>query len=268
MRTAGTARPPCPDKGNGRVPPDLRAGSLLGFRQLRFNDVFNTITVESGPESLQVPLSAVLEKGPTMKLWYSPASPFVRKCLIVAHERDLTDRIEIMDANANVVDPDMRIVQSNPAGKIPTMVLDDGQVLFDSRVICAWLDTLHDGKKLMPRSGAKRFEVMTLEALGDAIMDAAVSNRYETALRPPEYQWKAWSDGQMGKVKASLDQLEKQWIRSLGRNPNMGSIAVAAALGYLDFRYPDLNWRRGRPKLTRWFKRFGERPSFMETEPK
>ncbi|MCO5135899.1 MAG: glutathione S-transferase N-terminal domain-containing protein, partial [Phyllobacteriaceae bacterium] len=83
-----------------------------------------------------------------MKLWYSPASPFVRKCLIVAHERDLTDRIEIMDANANVVDPDMRIVQSNPAGKIPTMVLDDGQVLFDSRVICAWLDTLHDGKKL------------------------------------------------------------------------------------------------------------------------
>ncbi|MCB1416892.1 MAG: glutathione S-transferase [Nitratireductor sp.] len=203
-----------------------------------------------------------------MKLWYSPASPFVRKCLIVAHERDLTDRIEIMDANANVVDPDMRIVQSNPAGKIPTMVLDDGQVLFDSRVICAWLDTLHDGKKLMPRSGAKRFEVMTLEALGDAIMDAAVSNRYETALRPPEYQWKAWSDGQMGKVKASLDQLEKQWIRSLGRNPNMGSIAVAAALGYLDFRYPDLNWRRGRPKLTRWFKRFGERPSFMETEPK
>ncbi len=203
-----------------------------------------------------------------MKLWYSPASPFVRKCLIVAHERDLTDRIEIMDANANVVDPDMRIVQSNPAGKITTMVLDDGQVLFDSRVICAWLDTLHDGKKLMPRSGAKRFEVMTLEALGDAIMDAAVSNRYETALRPPEYQWKAWSDGQMGKVKASLDQLEKQWIRSLGRNPNMGSIAVAAALGYLDFRYPDLNWRRGRPKLTRWFKRFGERPSFMETEPK
>ena len=202
-----------------------------------------------------------------MKLWYSPASPFVRKCLIVAHECDLTDRIEIMDANANAVNPDMRIVESNPAGKIPTMLLEDGRVLFDSRVICAWLDTLHDGKKLMPRSGDKRFEVMTLEALGDAIMDAAVSNRYETALRPPEYQWKAWSDGQMGKVKASLDQLEKQWIRSLGRNPNMGSIAVAAALGYLDFRYPDLNWRRGRPKLTRWFKRFSERPSFAATEP-
>lgn len=202
-----------------------------------------------------------------MKLWYSPASPFVRKCMIVAHERDLTDRIEIMDASANAVDPDMRIVESNPAGKIPTMLLEDGRVLFDSRVICAWLDTLHDGKKLMPRSGAKRFEIMTLEALGDAIMDAAVNNRYETALRPPEYQWKAWSDGQMGKVMASLDQLENQWIRSLGRTPNMGSIAIAAALGYLAFRYPDLNWRRGRPKLTRWFKRFSERPSFKETEP-
>lgn len=202
-----------------------------------------------------------------MKLWYSPASPFVRKCLIVAHERDLADRIEIMDASANVVDPDMRIVQSNPAGKIPTMVLEDGQVLFDSRVICAYLDTLHDGKKLMPRSGAKRFEIMTLEALGDGIMDAAVNNRYETALRPPEYRWKAWSDGQMGKVMASLDQIEERWIKCLGRNPNMGSIAVAAALGYLGFRYPELNWMRGRPKLTRWFRRFSERPSFQATEP-
>ncbi|MCB1385704.1 MAG: glutathione S-transferase [Nitratireductor sp.] len=202
-----------------------------------------------------------------MKLWYSPASPFVRKCLILAHERGLADRIETLDANANVVSPDQRIVASNPTGKIPTMVLDDGTVLFDSRVICAYLDTLHDGKKLMPRSGAKRFEVMTLEAMGDGIMDAAVNNRYELALRPEEYRWPAWSEGQMGKVMASLDQIEAKWTRALGRNPNMGSIAIAAALGYLDFRYKDLNWRRGRPKLTRWFRAFSQRPSFVASSP-
>lgn len=205
-----------------------------------------------------------------MKLWHSPASPFVRKVLVIAHETGQTAKLEIAEASTNAVARNEELARDNPCGKIPALVLDDGTVLFDSRVICAYLDSLHSGAKLSGpgAGGVAGYRALALEALGDAIMDAAVSNRYETALRPPEYQWKAWSDGQMGKVKASLDQLEKQWIRSLGRNPNMGSIAVAAALGYLDFRYPDLNWRRGRPKLTRWFKRFGERPSFMETEPK
>ena len=202
-----------------------------------------------------------------MKLWYSPASPFVRKCMIVAHERDIADQIELLEAAANVVNPDKRIVQSNPTGKIPTMVLDDGSVLFDSRVICAYLDSIHDGKKLMPRSGVKRFEIMTLEALGDGIMDAAVNNRYEMALRPAEFRWQAWSDGQMGKVNAALDQIEEKWLKSLGRVPNMGSIAVAAALGYLDYRYADLDWRKGRKGLARWFKRFSQRPSFEASRP-
>lgn len=202
-----------------------------------------------------------------MKLWYSPASPFVRKVLIVAHERDLIDQIEVVDAAANVVTPDQRIVASNPTGKIPTMVLDDGSVLFDSRVICAYLDSIHDGKKLAPRSGAKRFEVMTLEALGDGIMDAAVNNRYENALRPEEFRWKPWSDGQMGKVEAALDQIEEKWLKSLGRVPNMGSISIAAALGYLEFRYPELKWRKNRKGLARWFKRFSERLSFIASKP-
>lgn len=202
-----------------------------------------------------------------MKLWYSPASPFVRKCLIVAHEIGIIGDIEVLDAAANVVKPDHRIMESNPTGKIPTLLLDDGQVLFDSRVVCAYFDTLHGGKKLAPRSGTKRFSIMTLEALGDAIMDAAVANRYETALRPEEFQWKPWSEGQMGKVVAGIDQLEQKWMPVMGRSPNMGSIAIAAALGYLDFRYPDFNWRRGHPKLTRWFKRFSQRASFIETAP-
>lgn len=202
-----------------------------------------------------------------MKLWYSPASPFVRKTLILAYERELIEKLELLNAAANIVKPDKGVVASNPTGKIPTLVLDDGSVLFDSRVICAYLDSIHDGKKMTPRSGSKRFEIMTLEALGDAIMDASVANRYETHLRPPEHQWQPWSEGQMFKVNNGLDQIEEKWLKSLGRVPNMGSISVACALGYLDFRYPDLNWRKGRKGLARWFKRFEQRASYIATQP-
>ena len=202
-----------------------------------------------------------------MKLWYSPASPFVRKCLLVARERDLFDRLELLDASTTVINPNESLMKDNPTGKIPALVLDDGTTLFDSRVICAYLDSLHDGKKLMPRSGDRRFKIMTLEALADNIMDSAVANRYERRLRPPEYQWSDWSEGLMRKVRNGINHIEKEWVPTLGRTPNMGSIAVASLLGYLDFRYPDWNWRRGHPKLTRWFKRFSERDSFKATAP-
>ena len=202
-----------------------------------------------------------------MKLWYSPASPFVRKVLLLAHEAGLQDRVKRHNVSTGVTTPDAGLKSENPLGKLPTLVTDDGTVLFDSRVICAYLDTLHDGKKFLPRSGPKRFEVMTMEALGDGIMDAAVANRYETAARPKELQWQAWSDGQMGKVMDALDLLESGWVKKLGRSPNMGAFAVAAALGYLDFRYPQLNWRRGRRKLAGWFRKFSERPSYQATRP-
>lgn len=200
-----------------------------------------------------------------MKLWYAKPSPFVRKVLILAHERALIDKIELLNAVVNVVQPDQGVITANPTGKIPALVLEDETVLFDSRVICAYLDSIHDGKKLMPRSGAKRFKIMTLEALGDAINDAAVANRYETFLRPEEYRWDKWSEGQMFKITNSLDQIEQKWLKSLGRVPNMGSISVACALGYLDFRYKDLNWRNGRKGLARWFKRFEQRDSYIAT---
>lgn len=202
-----------------------------------------------------------------MKLWYSNTSPFVRKVLILAHERELFDKIELLNAAANVLDPDKGVITTNPTGKIPALVLEDETVLFDSRVICDYLDSIHDGKRLTPRSGKKRFEVMTLEALGDAIMDASVANRYETFLRPEEKRWDKWSEGQMFKVNNGLDRIEENWLKSLGRVPNMGSISVACALGYLDFRYPDLNWRKGRKGLARWFKRFEQRDSYIATRP-
>lgn len=202
-----------------------------------------------------------------MKLWYSNTSPFVRKVLILAHERELFDKIELLNAAANVLDPDKGVITTNPTGKIPALVLEDETVLFDSRVICDYLDSIHDGKRLTPRSGKKRFEVMTLEALGDAIMDASVANRYETFLRPEEKRWDKWSEGQMFKVNNGLDRIEENWLKSLGRVPNMGSISVACALGYLDFRYPDLNWRKGRKGLARWFKRFEQLDSYIATRP-
>ncbi len=193
-----------------------------------------------------------------MKLWYSPTSPFVRKVIAAAHELGLTDRIEIIEASTSPVNRHAGLAALNPAGKIPAMQLDDGQVIYDSRVICAYLDSLKPG--LVPEAGPQRFRSMTLEALGDAIMDAAVLTRYETAMRPQDLRWKGWIEGQMTKVWAGVDSLEKDWIQFLNGPLTMGHLSAAAALGYLDFRYADLRWRDGRPGLAQWFDAFAHAP--------
>ncbi|MEZ5870574.1 MAG: glutathione S-transferase [Nitratireductor sp.] len=202
-----------------------------------------------------------------MKLWYSPASPFVRKVLIVAHETGQTGELQIVEAATNAVSRNMELVRDNPSGKIPALVLDDGTVLFDSRVICAFLDARHSGTKLAPQEGMAKFQDMMLEALGDAIMDAAVLARYEEALRPVQYQWAEWGAGQMAKVTSSLDQLEGALAGMLGSRPTMGLIAVASALGYLDFRFESLGWRASHPKLAAWFAEFSKRPSMAASAP-
>lgn len=202
-----------------------------------------------------------------MRLWYSPASPFVRKVMIVAHETGLADRIEIAEVTTTVLARDANLVRDNPSGKIPAMVLDDGSVLFDSRVICACLDSLHGGAKLIPESGPERFRVMTLEALGDGTMEAAVLVRYEQALRPEEKRWDKWVEGQMAKVNSSLDDAEARWMELLEGPINMGAVSVGAALGYLDYRFPDIGWRDGRPRLAAWHTGFAGRPSMKATAP-
>lgn len=201
-----------------------------------------------------------------MKLWYSPASPFVRKVIAAAHELGLMDRIEIVEAATSPVNRNEGLAALNPVGKIPAMQLDDGQILYDSRVIIAWLDSLAPG--LIPPAGPRRFQAMTLEALGDAIMDAAVLTRYETAMRPEDLRWKGWIEGQMTKVWAGLDSLEKDWLDFLKGPITSGHMAVAAALGYLDFRYADSDWRDTRPGLAKWFDAFAKRPSMIASEPK
>lgn len=203
-----------------------------------------------------------------MKLWHSPASPFVRKVLVAAHETGLARKLEIVEASTSAVNRNMKLVADNPSGKIPALVLKDGTLIADSSVICAYLDTLHRGRKLAPAKGVARFRVLTLESLGNAIMDAAVLARYERALRPEDKRWADWEKGQIAKVVSSLDAIEKRYARLLGGAVNIGAISVAAALGYLDFRFADLEWRKGRPGLAAWYEKFARRPSMIATAPK
>ena len=201
-----------------------------------------------------------------MKLWYSPASPFVRKVLILAYETGLIDQLELVDAATTAINPNNDLAKDNPVGKIPTLVTDDGMSIFDSRVICEYLDGMHDGEKLIPESGTERINALTTQAMGDGILDAAVGTRYELFLRPQDKQWQEWVDGQMRKVIQSLDVLET-WRGAKLQDIHIGSITIAAALGYLDFRQPDLGWRQGRPILTQMYETFSQRTSMLETTP-
>jgi len=199
-----------------------------------------------------------------MKIHFSPASPFVRKCMAAAHELGLADRIERLPSAAGPVDRDASIIVSNPLGQVPTFFTDDGQVLYDSRVICEYLDDLAQGS-LFPR-GQTRWRTLTEHALADGMLGAALLARYETALRPEALRWDAWYEGQMGKVRDGLRQLETRAADLHGR-VDIGTLAVGCALGYLDFRYPAFDWRGGHPALARWFETFNQRPSMQVTLP-
>jgi glutathione S-transferase len=200
-----------------------------------------------------------------MKLFYSITSPFVRKCLVCAHELGLRDRLELVAAAAHPVNRDAAVVAVNPLGKIPVLVTDDGAVLFDSRVIVEYLNTIGGGH-LIPASGSARFRVLTDHALADGILDAAVLARYETAARPESLRWNEWTDGQMKKVACGLAELERRAGELAGRI-DVGSIAIGCALGYLDFRYASMAWRDKYPALGAWFGLFAKRESMAATVP-
>ena len=200
-----------------------------------------------------------------MKLFHAPASPFVRKCLVAAAELGLRERIELLPAAAHPVNRDRTIVAHNPLGKIPTLLTDDGTALYDSRVICDYLNTLGDGS-LIPRDGEVRWSVLVEQALADGIMDAAVLARYETVARPEALRWDDWLRGQLEKVTSGLDVLEARAAR-FGDRVDLGTIAFGCALGYLDFRFASFGWRERRPQTAAWFERFGARPSMAATRP-
>jgi glutathione S-transferase len=199
-----------------------------------------------------------------MKLYYSATSPFVRKCLVSALELGL-ERIELVPAAPHPVNRDRALIAHNPLGKVPTLIADDGTVLYDSRVICEYLNTLGDGHLLPERSSA-RWTVYRDQALADGLMEAAVLVRYETFARPESLRWKDWIDGQMDKVTCSLAEIEQR-AAILDQRIDLGTIAIGCALGYLDFRFASLGWKNAYPKTAAWFGRFAARESMLATRP-
>ena len=201
-----------------------------------------------------------------MKLHYNVASPYVRKVMAVAIETGQDGRLEPVTRMMTPVGPDAELAADNPLGKVPCLVTDGGAALYDSRVICEYLDSLHDGPNMFPPAAPARWTALRRQAEGDGILDAAVLTRYETFLRPEERRWREWIEGQKLKFRRALDSLEAE-SDAFGEAVDIGMITIGCALGYLDFRYGDENWRATRPKLAGWFERFSKRPSMARTAP-
>lgn len=200
-----------------------------------------------------------------MRLFFNPASPYARKVMVVATECALDDRIECVEIGLSPIALNDELNVDNPLGKIPAMALDDGSVLYDSRVICEYLDALGDSN-LFPVSGSERWLALRRQACADGMCDAALLARYEGFVRPAEKQWQEWSDGQRNKFRRALSSLEKE-AGSFGDTCDIGTLSIAIALDYLDFRYQDEAWRSGCPVLEQWHARFSERKSLRSTLP-
>ena len=201
-----------------------------------------------------------------MRLFHSPASPYVRKVMVLLIETGQADDVTLVPASGNPMDPGTMPLDANPLGKIPCLVLPDGTPLFDSRVICRFLDD-RAGGRLYPAAPAL-WSTLMVEATADGILDAALLARYETHVRPEGTRSLDWRAAQLAKVDRALDMLENRWEAHLNGPLDMGQIAVACALGYLDFRFADHEWRGHRPALARWHATMNARPSLAATAPK
>jgi len=201
-----------------------------------------------------------------MKLYAPTPSPDVRKVRVLARETGLAARIEEIPAAVSPIAPDERVTRANPLGKVPALILDDGTALYDSPVICEYLDGLHSGRRLFPPAGPARWAALRQQAEGDGLLDAAVLTRYELVLRPEPLRWPEWVAGQKAKVAGALDDLERN-ADSLAGELTIGGITIACALGYLDFRFAEDAWRTGRPRLAAWFAAISTRDSLRTTMP-
>jgi glutathione S-transferase len=199
-----------------------------------------------------------------MKLRYSPTSPFVRKVCVLAVETGLDGSLQRIPTNP--WDPATDLTGDNPLGKVPALLRDGNRALFDSRVVCEYLDSLHDGPPMFPDSGELRWAALRWQGLGDGMMDAAVAAFVETTRRPEERRWPGWVERQLGSVGRALQTLEKE-VASVPAQLHVGQIAVGCALGYLDFRHPQLQWRAGHPALANWYETLAARESFRQTVP-
>ena len=196
-----------------------------------------------------------------MKLAYSPNSPYVRKCVVLAIQRGIDKQMALWTVGTT----DPALLKINPLSKVPTLVLDDGTALYDSPVICEYLDSVGDGPKMFPPVGPARWKALRQEALGDGILDATQPRRREIAL-PQDEGRQTYIASQQAKVKAALAVLEAE-ADSLGMLTNIGEITIACALGYMDFRYANEPWRPGHPKLEAWYAKVSAMPAMARTVP-
>ena len=200
-----------------------------------------------------------------MKLHHNPASPYVRKVRIALAETGLADQVELLPAAGHPTDPGTMPVGVNPLGKLPTLEREDGPALYDSRVICRYIDD-RSGGKLYP-AAPKLWETLTLEATADGILDAAVLMVYEGRSRPEDKRDSNWLEAQWSKIARALDVIESRWMAYLEGPFDMSHAAVASALGYLDFRHGTRDWRGGHPELSAWYDAILNRDSVRATMP-
>jgi len=197
-----------------------------------------------------------------MQLRYSPTSPFVRKVAVLLHETGLADGV-VLETVDGWSEPE-QLTDDNPLSMVPTLVLGDGSTLYDSPVICEYLDRLHDGTPMIPADGDVRWQVLREQALADGILDCAVLTFVELQRRPEELRWDWWLELKRRAITRSLDWLERELAAFEGR-VDLGTVSIGVALGYLDLRGAVGEWRTGRPGLAAWYADFAQRPSMIAT---
>ena len=203
-----------------------------------------------------------------MKLIGATTSPYVRKVRVVMAEK----KLDYQFVTENVWVPETTITQSNPLGKVPCLIMEGGEALFDSRVIVEYLDTLSPVGKLIPSVGRERAEVKTWEALADGLLDAALLARLEATWegRTKAQRSQAWIDRQLGKIDSALQAMSRGLAEKpfcAGIHLSLADISVGCALGYLDFRFPNIAWREAHPNLARLDEKLTQRASFIESRP-
>ncbi|MFA5521197.1 MAG: glutathione S-transferase [Castellaniella sp.] len=199
-----------------------------------------------------------------MKMYYSASSPFVRKVMMVAHELGVADRIERLDSAVHPVRFDASVVAHNPLGQVPTFFTEHGEVLYDSRVICEYLDAVHGSGNIFPVAGPARWRALREQALADGALQAGLLVRYELTVRAPAQHNQDWITGQRRKLVDALAVIDAEVP---AQRLDIGTISLACLLGYLDFRFPDIDWRSRHPDLVPWMDAFSRRPSFQATKP-
>jgi glutathione S-transferase len=201
-----------------------------------------------------------------MKLTWSSRSPFVRKVMVLAHETNLLSQLDCSRVSVAMTKPNRELMRHNPLSKIPTLILEDGSALYDSAVICEYLDTLHDGPKMFPDERGARFLSLRRQALGDGLMDHLLLWRNERE-RPMEQISQVFIAAYREKAEAILDRYEEELV-DIEQTPfNIGHITYAISIGYIDFRFPDFPWRQGRQRLAEWYAVIASRPSMRATDP-